>query len=401
MERRRPAGPTRSTDALALRLAALDAAEIVFRVTHQLHGAIGFCDETTLSWVSRAASRCADCPSGCRPPGPPSPSASGAGASPACSDDRPWHGCAVAEDDGRRVLTPIAEALDHVLADDPARVAVVGPSRAITYGDLDAEADAAAAALRELGVRPGDRVAASLPNDVDIVVAFHGTMRLGAVWVGVNANLAPPEQDAILAVAAPAIVLADPAVAASLGPGWRVVEVDPDDGTGGWRDAVRASTGASRLPSPPIDAAGRHRVHERDDRRPKGIVHSQRNLVLPARALVASRGYDEALRKGDSLPLTILNLQVLTTLLTTAAGGCCVLTDRRDPRGIAEWIAPERSPCGTGYRQRCTAWSTTRSSTRGSWHRSSRCGRVELPVPRTCSRRSTPGSGSGPARPTG
>ena len=29
------------------------AAEIVFRVCHQLHGAVGFCDETTLSWLSR------------------------------------------------------------------------------------------------------------------------------------------------------------------------------------------------------------------------------------------------------------------------------------------------------------------------------------------------------------
>ena len=40
-------------DALALRLAAIYAAEIVFRVAHQLHGAIGFCDETALSWLSR------------------------------------------------------------------------------------------------------------------------------------------------------------------------------------------------------------------------------------------------------------------------------------------------------------------------------------------------------------
>jgi hypothetical protein len=40
-------------DALALRLAAIEAAEAVFRVCHQLHGAIGFCDETTLSWLSR------------------------------------------------------------------------------------------------------------------------------------------------------------------------------------------------------------------------------------------------------------------------------------------------------------------------------------------------------------
>jgi hypothetical protein len=34
-------------------MAALEAAEIVFRITHQLHGAVGFCDETTLSWLSR------------------------------------------------------------------------------------------------------------------------------------------------------------------------------------------------------------------------------------------------------------------------------------------------------------------------------------------------------------
>jgi hypothetical protein len=47
--------PEALDDALALRLAALEAAEIVFRVAHQLHGAIGFCDETALSWVSRAS----------------------------------------------------------------------------------------------------------------------------------------------------------------------------------------------------------------------------------------------------------------------------------------------------------------------------------------------------------
>jgi 3-oxo-4-pregnene-20-carboxyl-CoA dehydrogenase alpha subunit len=40
-------------DALALRMSALEAADVVFRVCHQLHGAVGFCDETTLSWLSR------------------------------------------------------------------------------------------------------------------------------------------------------------------------------------------------------------------------------------------------------------------------------------------------------------------------------------------------------------
>lgn len=45
--------PDAIEDALALRLAAVEAAQVVFRVAHQLHGASGFCDETTLSWLSR------------------------------------------------------------------------------------------------------------------------------------------------------------------------------------------------------------------------------------------------------------------------------------------------------------------------------------------------------------
>ncbi|MDV3129864.1 acyl-CoA dehydrogenase [Mycobacterium sp. 21AC1] len=45
--------PDAVNDALSLRMAAIEAAEVVFRVCHQLHGAVGFCDETTLSWLSR------------------------------------------------------------------------------------------------------------------------------------------------------------------------------------------------------------------------------------------------------------------------------------------------------------------------------------------------------------
>jgi hypothetical protein len=47
--------PEALQDALALRVAAIEASDLVFRVSHQLFGAIGFCDETALSWVSRAS----------------------------------------------------------------------------------------------------------------------------------------------------------------------------------------------------------------------------------------------------------------------------------------------------------------------------------------------------------
>ena len=41
-------------------------------------------------------------------------------------------------------------------------------------------------------------VAVSLPNASDVVVTFHAVMRLGAVWLGVNRNLAPPEKRYVL-----------------------------------------------------------------------------------------------------------------------------------------------------------------------------------------------------------
>ena len=70
--------PDAVADALALRLAAVEAAEVVFRITHQLHGAIGFCDETARRGCRAPASPSGGCHSARRPRAPPSPSASAA-----------------------------------------------------------------------------------------------------------------------------------------------------------------------------------------------------------------------------------------------------------------------------------------------------------------------------------
>lgn len=234
----------------------------------------------------------------------------------------------------------ITETLDHVLEVEPQRVAAVGPSGSLTYAQLDARADAAAALLRDLGVGPGEPVAAALPNDLDIVVAFHGAMRLGAIWVGVSKVLAPPEKEALLAASGAAVLLADADTATELElPTARTVAVG--GATDAWRAGLHAFAGAARPAPPDPDRPAALAYTSGTTGLPTGIVHSQRNLLLPAAALAASRRYDETLRKGDCLPLTILNLMILTTLLTSAAGGCCVLTDRRDARGVAEWLGRE------------------------------------------------------------
>ena len=52
----------------------------------------------------------------------------------------------------------------------------------LTWAELRAEVARAAAGLRALGVGPGDRVAAYLPNIPETLVAFLATASLGAVW---------------------------------------------------------------------------------------------------------------------------------------------------------------------------------------------------------------------------
>ena len=57
-----------------------------------------------------------------------------------------------------------------------------GGRREITYRELRADVAACAAALAEMGVEPGDRVAGYLPNIPETVVAMLATTALGAVW---------------------------------------------------------------------------------------------------------------------------------------------------------------------------------------------------------------------------
>ncbi|HWJ05800.1 MAG TPA: acetoacetate--CoA ligase [Steroidobacteraceae bacterium] len=69
--------------------------------------------------------------------------------------------------------------------DDHAAVVFVnerGTRRELSYRELHAEVARIAAGLRDLGLRPGDRVAGFLPNLPEALVAMLATTSLGAVW---------------------------------------------------------------------------------------------------------------------------------------------------------------------------------------------------------------------------
>jgi acyl-CoA synthetase (AMP-forming)/AMP-acid ligase II len=238
----------------------------------------------------------------------------------------------------------VAEVLDPVLELDPDRLVLLTRRARWTYAELDRQADAVAAALTAVGVVAGDRVAAALPNDADIVASFHGAMRIGAVWVGLNRALAPPEKAYILQDSGTTLLLRDTDTASQLerdaldlGGLPRVVVGAGPEGQE-WRSVLEASAGARRPPLVDPERPAALAYTSGTTGHPKGAVHSQHNLLVPGAVLVASRGYGPELRKGDCFPLTILNLQVLTTLLVAQAGGCSVIMDRIDAAGVAEWI---------------------------------------------------------------
>ena len=61
----------------------------------------------------------------------------------------------------------------------------------LTFGELREQVARARAGLQRLGVGPGDRVAAYLPNIPETLVAFLATASLGAVWASCAPELGP------------------------------------------------------------------------------------------------------------------------------------------------------------------------------------------------------------------
>ncbi|EME22613.1 acetoacetyl-CoA synthetase [Rhodococcus triatomae BKS 15-14] len=79
--------------------------------------------------------------------------------------------------------------VDQVLRHDDGRsnpaIVVVGEGRArreVSWSQLKSEVTAFAATLRAVGVVPGDRVVGYLPNADEAIIAFLGTVAVGATW---------------------------------------------------------------------------------------------------------------------------------------------------------------------------------------------------------------------------
>jgi long-chain acyl-CoA synthetase len=100
-------------------------------------------------------------------------------------------------------LTPypdrtLLDYLDDLARDHPRKPALLFKGATMTYGQLQAESSAFAAALRAMGVRPKDRVALVLPNAPQFFVCEFGAWKAGATVVPVNPIYSERELQGIL-----------------------------------------------------------------------------------------------------------------------------------------------------------------------------------------------------------
>jgi long-chain acyl-CoA synthetase len=228
----------------------------------------------------------------------------------------------------------VAELLDPLVASRPDEVAVIDRYRTLSFRELDEEVDRAAAVLHDLGIGPIDRVSASLPNQAEIVVMFLASMRLGAMWAGVNRNLALPERSYLLGEVESSVYVADddtldlPDQPRNL----RVLHVDE------WRNLVQQASPLPRRDVDPQAPAGLGFTSGTTGR-PKAAVHSQHNMVV---AGYMGADHEPGDRHGAVLPLTILNLMVVGPIAAFARQASFVAIDHIDAPGIAERVKRDR-----------------------------------------------------------
>lgn len=191
---------------------------------------------------------------------------------------------------------PLTDALERAAHNHPSRVALDFMGAVTTYDMLWRRVQHAAQALREIGVRRGDRVALVLPNCATHVVAFYAVLRLGAVVVEHNPTYSADELAHQLADsgATTAIVwevAAAPLLAAR--PRTQVRTVVVVDLT---RDLPAVKRGALHLPVP---AARRTRAAMRAPLPSGAKVLRWHRIVQAARALPT----DHPRPSGDDLAL--------------------------------------------------------------------------------------------------
>ncbi|WP_055585691.1 acyl-CoA synthetase [Peterkaempfera griseoplana] len=228
----------------------------------------------------------------------------------------------------------------------PDRTAIRYADRTWTYRELDEAVSAAAAALLDLGLRRGDRVAAYGHNSDAYLIGFLGCARAGLVHVPVNHGLTGEDLRYLLEQSGSRAVLTDPALrgrlAEALGPDLPGLLVLPLRDTG---DSLLSAV----LAAPPGTAALPGTGSESEDlvqllytsgttALPKGAMMTHRALVHEYVSAVVALDLRESDRPLHSLPLYHSAQLHVFLLPYLAVGAENTVLDAPDPVRVLDLV---------------------------------------------------------------
>ncbi|HEX5405904.1 MAG TPA: long-chain-fatty-acid--CoA ligase [Pseudonocardiaceae bacterium] len=237
------------------------------------------------------------------------------------------------------VLSPLAflERSAYVWAE---RIAVRDGGREWTYAEHADRVRTAAGVLRDrLGVAPGDRVAALLPNVVSMLELHYAVPGAGAVLVPLNTRLAAADYAYVLDHSGASVVFASTDLRPTLTEALTslsvtVVWVDIADPTACEYEALLAAGQPAAL-APPDDERALLSLNYTSGTtgRPRGVMTSHRGAYLHSLGVIAEARLDTRSVYLWTLPMFHCNGWAYTWAVT-AAGGTHLCLPKIDPAAI-------------------------------------------------------------------
>jgi fatty-acyl-CoA synthase len=226
-----------------------------------------------------------------------------------------------------------------------------------TYGQVVDRARRLAGALRELGIRPGDRVASFAWNSIRHLELYLAVPSMGAVLHTLNIRLHEDDLRYIVDHAGDRIVLLDSSLAALM-PSFEGVEHEvlmPDgpgdrEGALDYEELIAAGDPDFEFPDFDERAAAAMCYTSGTTGRPKGVVYSHRSTVLHtlAAGLPDAMGIGHADSAMPVVPMFHANAWGVPYIAAMAGAQLVMPGPDLAPRALADLIAAERVTWSAG-----------------------------------------------------
>jgi acyl-CoA synthetase (AMP-forming)/AMP-acid ligase II len=237
----------------------------------------------------------------------------------------------------------IHQVIDSHVAATPDSVALVEEGETLTYRQFDRAVTGTANALREFGIRAGDRVLIVSENCISLACLLFAASRLDAWAIVANPRLSPRELDQIRDHSGARRVfltadVSEEAAAHASRLGARIGDIGPLHGIG--FSALNEDTVAE-----PVDADGAKQVAvliytSGTTGTPKGVMLTHRNLLFSAKTTALYRNMTAADNQYCVLPIShIVGISLL--IMTLMVGARVRLVVKYSPAALVKAMAEE------------------------------------------------------------